>query len=287
MDKNSTYTLNNGYQIPIVGFGTIIPKGVETVDAVKNAIASGYRLIDTATAYDNEESVGQGVREAIDENGFSRDDIFVTTKVWNDHHGYKKTKQSIEDSLERLGLDYLDMYLIHWPANKMWHEDWREINASTWLAMEEYYKKGLIKAIGVSNFDGSQLSSLIVDSEVKPVVNQLEYHPGFAQRKAADYSRDLGVNVEAWRAFGGPGSGVLHDLDIIKIGKKYKKSASQVVIRWLVQKEIIPLAKSTNPDHISDNLDFFDFELNPEDMQIIDGISYRKTTFFDPETYHS
>lgn len=287
MDKDTKYTLNNGVKIPIVGFGTIIPDGEPTVNAVKAAIKSGYRLIDNATAYHNESSVGLGVREAIAENGLKREDIFVTTKVWNDHHGYKKTKASIEDSLTRMNLDYLDLYLMHWPANARWHQDWREINASTWSAMEEMYKAGFIKAIGVSNFSQSQLAALIEDSEIKPMVNQLEYHPGFGQEEAATFSQQNDVLVEAWRAFGGPDSGVLTDSVIEKIAQKYQKNTSQIVIRWLIQLNIIPLAKSTNPVHIADNLNVFDFELEPSDMEQISKISYGVDTRFDPETYHS
>lgn len=287
MENNTEYTLNNGVKIPIVGFGTIIPDGDSTVNAVKSAIKSGYRLIDGAEAYNNEESVGRGIHEAMVENGLKREDIFVTSKVWNNHHGYKKTKLAIEESLTEMKLDYLDLYLIHWPANEMWHDDWREINASTWTALEEMYLSGLVKSIGVSNFSARQLSTLMSDVEIKPMVNQLEYHPGFAQKEAAEFSQKNDVLVEAWQAFGGPESGVLTDPTIKAIAQKYHKNTSQIVLRWLMQMKIIPLAKSTNPEHMRDNLNVFDFELQPEDIKQISAISYGTDTRFDPETYHS
>jgi len=170
MDMTSTYTLNNGYQVPVVGFGTIIPDGKETVMAVKDAIKSGYRLIDTAEIYGNEVSVGQGIREALAENNLKREDILVSTKAWHSHRGYAQTLQAFNVSLDKLGLDYVDIYLIHWPANAKWHDDWRELNADTWRALEELYRAGKIKAIGVSNFLEHHLKAFVEDSAIKPKV---------------------------------------------------------------------------------------------------------------------
>ncbi|MFC6323627.1 aldo/keto reductase [Companilactobacillus baiquanensis] len=287
MNKTSKYTLNNGYKIPVVGFGTIIPDGKETVSAVKDAIKSGYHLIDTAEIYGNEISVGKGIREAMVENNLKREDILVSTKAWHTNRGYKKTTAAFNESLKKLGLDYIDIYLIHWPANAKWHNDWRELNADTWRALEDLYKSGKIKAIGVSNFLDHHLKALIEDSEIKPMLNQIEYHPGFAQTKAAEYSHSQNIQVEAWSPFGGPGSDVLKDPTVNKIAQKYEKKPSQVILRWLIQKEIIPLTKSTNIDHMQDNLDDFNFELTNEEMVAIDKAPYSGGFQFDPDTAKS
>ncbi|CAJ1190321.1 oxidoreductase [Companilactobacillus crustorum] len=287
MDITSSYLLNNGYSIPVVGFGTILKNGTKTISAVENAISSGYRLIDSAEAYGNEVDVGDGIQRGVIENRLDRSDIFVTSKVWNDHHGYRKTIQAFETSLAKLRVGYLDLYLIHWPANKKWHKDWRELNDSTWLALEDLYRAGEVRAIGVSNFSKEQLAALIEDNDIKPMVNQLEYHPGFAQKEAAKYSQDNDVLVEAWRPFGGPDSGILNNPVITQLADKYGCSPSQVVLRWLLQQKILPLARSSNPEHMLDNLDIFDFELDRDDMLQISTLPSDDGTHFDPETYHS
>lgn len=287
MDMTTTYTLNNGYQIPVVGFGTIIPDGPATVTAVKDAIKSGYRLIDTAEIYGNEVSVGQGIREAMAENHLKREDILVSTKAWHSHRGYEQTLQAFNESLAKLGLDYVDIYLIHWPANAKWHADWRQLNADTWRALEELYRAGKIKAIGVSNFLAHHLEALIADSDIKPMINQLEYHPGFAQTAAAEYAQSQDVQVEAWSPFGGPDSNVLQDETVNAIAAKHGKQPSQVILRWLIQKQIVPLTKSTSPAHMRDNLADFDFELTPAEMQAIDEAPYSGGFQFDPDTARS
>ncbi|MFC6175959.1 aldo/keto reductase [Companilactobacillus huachuanensis] len=287
MDKTSTYTLNNGYEVPVVGFGTIIPDGEQTVSAVKDAIKSGYRLIDTAEIYGNEISVGQGIREAMVENNLKRDDILVSTKAWYTHRGYEKTTAAFNESLRKLGLDYVDIYLIHWPANAKWHDDWRELNADTWRALEDLYKAGKIKAIGVSNFLAHHLKALVEDSTIKPMLNQIEYHPGFAQTEAAEYSQAQDIQVEAWSPFGGPGSDVLKDVTVNKIAKKYGKQPSQVILRWLIQKQIIPLTKSTSIGHMQDNLSDFDFKLTNSELATIDKAPYSGGFQFDPDTAKS
>ncbi len=287
MDMTSTYTLNNGYEVPVVGFGTIIPDGQETVTAVKKAIKNGYRLIDTAEIYGNEVSVGQGIREAMAENNLKREDVLVSTKAWHSHRGYQQTLQAFNASLDKLGLDYVDIYLIHWPANAKWHDDWRELNADTWRALEELYRAGKIKAIGVSNFLAHHLKALVEDSEIKPMLNQIEYHPGFAQTAAAEYAQSQDIQVEAWSPFGGPDSNVLQDATVNEIAQKYGKQPSQVILRWLIQKNIIPLAKSTSDAHMQANLDDFDFALTSAEMQVIDEAPYSGGFQFDPDTARS
>lgn len=287
MDQTSVYMLNNGYQVPIVGFGAIIPDGPATVTAVKDAIKSGYRLIDTAAAYGNEVSVGQGIREAMAENHLRREDILVSTKAWHDRRGYEQTLQAFDESLNKLGLDYVDIYLIHWPANAKWHADWRQLNADTWRALEELYRAGKIKAIGVSNFLAHHLRALIEDSEIKPMLNQIEYHPGFAQTKAAEYAQSQDIQVEAWSPFGGPGSQVLQGEAVNQIADKYGKQPSQVILRWLLQKQILPLTKSTSLGHMTDNLNLFDFSLTEAEMKAIDEAPYSGGFRFDPDTAES
>lgn len=255
--------------------------------AVKDAIKSGYRLIDTAEIYGNEVSVGQGIREAMAENNLKREDILVSTKAWHSHRGYEQTLQAFNASLDKLGLDYVDIYLIHWPANAKWHDDWRELNADTWRALEEFYRAGKIKAIGVSNFLAHHLKALVEDSAIKPMLNQIEYHPGFAQMEAAEYAQSQDIQVEAWSPFGGPDSNVLQDVTVNRIADKYGKQPSQVILRWLIQKNIIPLTKSTSMTHMQANLNDFDFELTTDEMQEIDEAPYSGGFQFDPDTARS
>lgn len=287
MDMTATYTLNNGYKIPVVGFGTIIPDGPDTVKAVKDAIKSGYRLIDTAEAYGNEVSVGQGIREAMAENDLQRSDVLVSTKAWFTHRGYEGTVKAFNDSLARLDLDYVDVYLIHWPANAKWHDDWRELNADTWRALEDLYKAGKIKAIGVSNFLDHHLQALIEDTEIKPMLDQIEYHPGFAQTATAEFAQANDIQVEAWSPFGGPDSNVLTEATVNQIATKYGKQSGQVILRWLIQKQIVPLTKSVSPAHMAANLDDFDFNLTDEEMAAIDAAPFSGGMQFDPDTAQS
>lgn len=196
---DDAYTLNNGIKMPGFGFGTWqSAAGDITVSAVKTAIKAGYRNIDTAAAYHNEESVGEGVRQAMQEYGIKREELFISTKLWNDHRGYDPTMRAFEFSMKQLGLEYLDLYMIHWPAVSKWHEDWREINLSTWKAFEKLYREGRIKSIGVSNFLAHHVQALIEDADIVPMVNQIEYHPGFGQVESAEFCQKNGIIVQAW-----------------------------------------------------------------------------------------
>lgn len=272
----STFKLSNGGEIPKVGFGTWqTPDGETAVNAVTQALVSGYRHIDTAAAYKNEGSVGKAIRES----GVAREDIFITSKLWNEDRGYENTKQAFENTLKELGTDYLDLYLIHWPANEKQFDDWKEINLDTWKAMTELYKEGKIKAIGVSNFMTNHLEALL-DAEVKPMVNQIEYHPGYTQDAVVDLCRKHDILVEAWSPIG---SGrLLENEDLTKIADKYEKSVAQLCIRYVLQNDVLPLPKSVTPSRIEENTDIFDFEIMDEDMKTIDAMENVGFSGMDP-----
>ena len=284
MAIQSTIMLNNGTVIPQVGLGVFqTPDGDTTVNAVQTALENGYRHIDTAMIYRNEASVGEGIRRA----GVPRSDFFLTAKLWTDDIRAHRGKDAFQESLDRLGVDYVDLYLIHWPANAKWHRDWRELNASTWKALEELYKAGRIRAIGVSNFLAHHVKALIEDSEIKPMVNQIEYHPGFGQKESAEYCQANGIIVEAWSPFGGGGAAVLKNEELNRIAVKYGKQPAQAALRWLLQKQIVPLPKSVHVERMISNTEIFDFELSAEDMEVIDHIPYCGGYMFDPDTAQS
>ena len=282
MEVKKNLELYNGIKIPGIGYGTWrTPAGKETRESVQTAIRTGYRHIDTAATYQNEVSVGQGVRAAMDELGLERKDLFVTTKVWNDHRGYDLAMKAFEESMEKLQLDYVDLYLIHMPAVPKWRDDWREINASTWSALEELYKQGRVKAIGISNFLAHHVSALIEDTEIKPMVNQIEYHIGFGQEETAAYCQKEGMVVEAFSPLGS--GGVLSNEMLAEVAAKYNKLPSQIGLRWLLQKQIIPLSKSLNPDRMASNLQLYDFEITEEDMKVLDSIPFCGGMGFNPD----
>lgn len=283
---NDTYTLRNGVKMPGFGFGTWqSAAGDITVSAVKAAIQAGYRNIDTAAVYHNEKSVGAGVHQAMEEFGVKREELFISTKLWNDHRGYDLAMRAFEDSMKELGLEYLDLYMIHWPAVAKWHDDWREINRSTWKAFEELYRDGRIRAIGVSNFLAHHVKALMEDSEIAPMVNQIEYHPGFGQVESAAFCQANGIVVQAWSPLGT--GDVLRNAVLIKIAEKHGKTAAQVCLRWLIQKDIVPLPKSVHENRIIANTRVFDFELTPEDMKKIDAVPYCGGMRFDPDAAKS
>ena len=263
-----TFTLSNGYKIPCIGFGTWqTPDGETAVNAVKEAIKLGYKHIDTAAIYGNEKSIGK----AIKESGINRDELFITSKVWNKERGYKTTLKAFEKTLNDLCIDYLDLYLIHWPASVNQFKDWDNINLETWRAMTELYKAGKIKSIGVSNFMPHHLKSLM-ETEIKPMVNQIEFHVGFMQEETFKYCNDNNILIEAW----GPlGTGKMLDNETLKeIANKYNKSIAQLCIRWCLQNNTLPLPKSVTPSRIKENADIFDFVISDEDMKKINSMPY-------------
>lgn len=274
---NDTFHLNNGYEIPCVGFGTWqTPDGETAVMAVSEAIKTGYRHIDTASCYENEVGVGQGIKRS----GIEREKLFVTSKVWNTERGYEKTIAAFEKTLADLGLDYLDLYLIHWPASSSQYDNWEEINLETWRAMTELYRAGRIKSIGVSNFMPHHLEALM-KTEVPPMVNQIEYHPGLTQAETVDYCKKHGILVEAWSPLG---TGRMLNNEMLKsIAGKYGKSVAQLCIRWCLQNGVLPLPKSVTPARIVENADVFDFDITAEDMSAINAMPYFGGSGLDPD----
>lgn len=268
LSPKDSFMLGNGCAIPCLGFGTWqTPNGKTAVTAVRTALEKGYRHIDTAAIYGNETGVGQGIAAS----GLKRDEIFVTSKLWNDSRGYESAFRAFEKTLADLRLDYLDLYLVHWPASASRFSDWENINLETWRALTELYKAGRIRAIGVSNFLPHHLEALM-QTAVPPMVNQIEYHPGYRQEETVQYCRQHGILVEAW----GPlGTGkMLSNPLLAAIAEKYGKSVAQLCIRWCLQNQTLPLPKSVTPSRIEENADIFNFAISPEDMDTINNMPY-------------
>ena len=254
------FTLNTGKKVPAIGFGTWQITDQAAADFVSEALRVGYRVVDTAKIYGNERGVGQAIRDS----GIPREEIFVTTKLWNDDQGYDSTLRAFDESMEKLGLDYLDLYLIHWPASSSRVDSWR--------AFEKLYNDGRIKAAGVSNFTVDHLRELAETSDFVPAVNQIEFHPFVYedQREVLEYCIDKNILVESYSPLNRLGSGVPQPIQ--DIADRLGKSPQQVVLRWCVQHDTLPLPRSTNPDHIASNFDIFDFELTADDMKTIDTV---------------
>ena len=261
--------LNNGVQMPIVGFGVYqIADTEECERSVYEAIRAGYRLIDTAAAYQNEEAVGK----AIEKSGVTREEIFVTTKLWIQDAGYESTKKAFERSLKRLQLDYLDLYLIHQPYGDVY---------GSWRAMEELYREGRIRAIGVSNFQPDRLMDLMVHNEVVPAVNQIETHPFNQQIETQKFLQENNVQIESWGPFAEGKNNTFENELLLAIAEKYKKTVAQVILRWLTQRGIVVIPKSVRKERIVENFNIFDFELSPEDMNAIISLDTKVSSFFD------
>lgn len=259
-------TLNDGNKIPLVGFGTYKCKEQDGIESVKSAISKGYRLIDTAAIYENEEAVGKGIKAS----GILRDEIFITTKLWRENLGYESTKKELEKSLKRLDLDYIDLYLIHWPANAKNYDNWQKINADSWRAMEELQAEGKIKSIGVSNFFKEHLEALFETANVIPAINQIEFHPGYWQQELTAYCKLKNIVVESWSPLA---RGKVFGNEVLtEIAKKHRKSVAQVCLRWIIQHNVIIIPKSTSPKRIEENIHLFDFELNPTEMELINRL---------------
>lgn len=247
--------LKNGHEIPLIGFGTYqIDDPAQAVHILTQALACGYRLLDTASFYQNEEYVGQALRQS----GLKRKDVFLSSKVWNDQHGYDATLNAFDASLRKLGTDYLDLYLIHWPGEK---------NLQTWQALETLYKEGRVKAIGVSNFDGVQLEELVEQGDIVPMINQVQYHPLCQQKKLKAYCDRLDIKLQAYSPLM-RGEALKPPL-IGKLADRHNKTLAQIVLRWAMQKDVIPLPKAANASRMKENLGVFDFELTEEEMQQI------------------
>lgn len=272
------YTLANGVKIPCVGYGTFkMANDGDTAEAICAALAAGYRHIDTAQTYGNEESVGLALKKC----GLSRKDIFLTSKLGNNDHGYEATHRAFESTLRALGTDYLDLYLIHWPNPVASRENWVEVNAGSWKAMEELYRDGKIQAIGVSNFFPRHLEPLFDTAKVLPMVNQISLSPGQAQTELCAYSREHGMLLEAYSPLGQ--GAMLRNPVLQEIAAKYGKSTAQLCVRWSLQMGFLPLPKSAHPERIAGNMEVFDFEIGDEDMGIITNLP-RESTVRDPDT---
>jgi len=257
------FTLNNNLKMPAIGLGVLFAKNDgEVENAVISALKAGYRKIDTASAYENEQGVGQ----AIKQSGISREDIFLTTKVWNTEQGYDKTLQAFEQSLERLQTAYVDLYLVHWPVKTKYKETYR--------AMEEIYSSGRAKAIGVCNFSIAQLEDLIDQTAIIPALNQVEMHPHLSQKGLLDFANSHNIQLEAWRPI--MMGEVLDIPELIEIGKNHEKSAVQITLCWLIQRGVAVIPKSITPERIAQNFDIFDFELTAEEMNVIEGLNQNR-----------
>lgn len=261
--------LTNGLILPQIGFGTADLEG-DKVQIIKNALKCGYRLIDTAPVYDSEQAVGTAVTDLISEKQLSREDIFIETKLDPSCHGYKNTMECFEKSLDLLKTDYIDSYLIHWPVSRGNEFDYKEKNIETWNAFEELYEKGKIHSIGVCNFLERHLLQIINNCKIKPMINQLEIHPGYQQIGLVNFCRENGIFVEAWSPMG---RGILKDSKFIEMSKKYNKNIAQLALRWSLQKGFVPISRSSSGEHMKTNKDIFDFEISKSDIAIIDELN--------------
>ncbi len=264
-----TVKLNNSVEIPILGFGVFqISDPTECERCVVDAIEVGYRHIDTAASYQNEEAVGRGIKQS----GVLREELFITTKLWIQRNGYEGTLKAFERSLKRLQLDYVDLYLIHQPFGDVYGE---------WRAMETLYRQGKIRAIGVSNFYPDRMMDLIVHNEITPAVNQIEVNPFHQQIEAHKFFQDNGVQVEAWAPFAEGRNNIFQNNVLLSLAEKHNKSVAQIILRWLVQRGIIALAKTTRKERMIENISVFDFELSADDMAAIATLDTKTSAFFD------
>lgn len=259
-------TLNNGVSMPILGFGTLYLTDSIGERCVAEAISVGYRLLDTGKIYGNEEAVGKGIKKS----GIKREELFVTTKVWVSDMGYESTKKAFEESLNKLGLNYIDLYLIHRPRGDV---------KGTWKAMEELYEAGKIKAIGVSNFEPDQLADLLTYAKIKPMVNQVETNVFFQQHEAQAAMEKLGIQMEAWSPFAQGRNDLFSNQTLAAIGKKHNKSIAQVTLRWLIQRGIVAIPRTSSKEHMMENINIFDFELDASEMQQISKLDLNTSQF--------
>lgn len=276
MSKIPHVTLNNNISMPQIGLGVYLMPSDQTAENVSHALESGYRLIDTAAAYGNEEGVGQGIKQS----GLPREEIFVTTKLWNSEHQYDKALKAFETSLQKLGLEYIDLYLIHWPLPM------EDQYLDAWKALEKIYKDGRAKAIGVSNFKQNHIDRLLQESEIVPAVLQIEIHPTFNQPELRQYASEHNIQVESWYPLGGQKSvGELLKLPlIVNMAQKYHKTPAQIVLRWHIELGLVTIPKSSHPARVKENIDIFDFQLTQDEVQAISALDTGVRLGSDPDT---
>lgn len=268
----------NGNQMPMLGLGTFRVENDDTCKkAVKHAIESGYRSIDTAKVYGNEEQVGQGIKEGLESTGLNREDIFVTSKLFFEDFGRENVAQAYETSIQKLGLDYLDLYLVHWPGTN------EAVMIDTWKGMEDLYKDNRVKNIGVSNFNPDHFEALLAQVSIKPVINQVEFHPYFTQEKLRKYLEAQNIYMESWSPF--MNAQILNDETLNEIGKEVNKTAAQVIIKWNMQHNVVVIPKSVTSSRIEENIDVFDFELSADQMKRIDDLNKDQRIGPDPDTF--
>ena len=257
---NKTYTLNNGVQIPAVGFGTYKAADGKSADVIKAAIGSGYRYFDTASFYATETYLAEAIRQSA----LPTKDFFIASKLWKTEMGYENARDAFRRTLENLETDYLDLYLIHWPLPEPGYENWKELDRETWRALEELYAEGKIRAIGLSNFLPHHIENILAGCTVRPAVDQIEYHPGYSQEAAVQYCKENGILVQAWSPIGR--SRVLKDPLVCELAAKYRVSPAQICLKFAVQRGIVPLPKSSSPERMKQNMDLFSFEMEQEDI---------------------
>jgi 2,5-diketo-D-gluconate reductase A len=273
MSPIPSVTLNNGVKMPLLGFGVFqVNDAAVCVNSVYEAIQTGYRLIDTAASYGNEEAVGDAIKKSAVATGVGREELFVTTKLWIQDAGYESAKQAFERSLQRLQLDYLDLYLIHQPFGDVY---------GSWRAMEELYRDGRIRAIGVSNFQPDRVMDLIVHNQVVPAVNQIETHPFNQQIETQEFLQENKVQIESWGPFAEGKNNIFHNELLRSIADKHQKTVAQIILRWLTQRGVVAIPKSVRKERIEENFNVFDVELSPEDMAAIATLDTKASLFFD------
>lgn len=271
-------TLSNGVSIPKVGFGTWTFNDLSVVGPVLQALDCGYQLIDTAAYYGNEKGIGR----ALKKSGIPREKVMLTSKVWTKDRGYDKTMKAFEASLKRLGTDYLDLYLIHWPASSTKHADWEFQNSETWRALEELYMAGKVRAIGVCNFTVKYLKALEKTAQILPMINQIEFHPGFCQQETVDYCREKGIAVQAWSPFGR--GEIFSHPTMLSLAEKYGMTPAQVCLRWILDNGLCLVTKSSHRDRMLENLNPGAVSLSREDMTLLSRMPYEGKLGYDPDT---
>ena len=263
---HDTYTLSNGVKIPCLAYGTYKATDENGADIITAAVEEGYRYFDTASFYDTEEYVAEAIRRS----GLPREDFFIATKLWKEEMGYEEALQACERSLKRLNTDYIDLYLIHWPKPTPDYKNWKQLNIETWKAMEKLYKEGKVRAIGVSNFLPHHLDNLLENCEIKPMVDQIEYHPGYTQEATVQYCKQNNILVQAWSPISR--GRIFHDITLNELAEKYQVSVAKLALRFCIQNGIIPLPKAASRERMRQNMNLFDFEISDEDMKQINTL---------------